>query len=206
MTWIKFLLGNHIKYHLYKIKKEDSIIIKKINDPQIIIILSGTSYIAEKFTNNEISPIAILKTNNTFTINNSNRAIYYKIIPLETTYILNVEPNKIINRKFYMLIYKNKSKNYIVENNKIINTIIKQKNISNRIIQLILTLCLNCGHIRGKNIYIPFSLSNKDIAILTGTSENSVTKIINKLYKSKVIKKIDRKIILLEDIKNLKLE
>ncbi len=204
MRWTKFLITNKIKYNLYKINTKDSIIIKKINHNQVMIILFGISYIAETFINNEICPLAVLKTNNIFTINKSSRPIYYKIIPLTKTYILNIEINKDIDKKLYMLIYKEKLKSYIIEHDTTINTIIRQKNTTNRILQLILILCLKCGQIKGKDIHIPFELSNKNIAILTGTSENTVTKIINKIYKSKIIKKMDHKIVVLDNINNLK--
>lgn len=103
MKWIQFLITNNKRYYIHKINKNDSVIIKKVTTNQIIIILAGTSYVAERFTNREISPLVILTKNSVFTINKLNRDIYYEITPLETTYILNIEENIFQKKK---VIYK----------------------------------------------------------------------------------------------------
>ncbi len=204
MKWTKFLITNQTPYYLHKIDKKDSVIIKTVNTNQIIIVLAGTSYITERFTNKEILPLEILTQNSMFTINKLNRNIYYEITPLETTYILNIEENIFQYKNAYI---PNKIKNnYSKEAYKIINTIIKQKNITNRIIQLILLLLLHRGDIKGTNIHMPFQLSNKNIATLTGTSINTATKVMNKIYKTRIIKKFNKKLISISNVNHVKLE
>nr|YP_009395878.1 global nitrogen transcriptional regulator [Herposiphonia versicolor]ARW64858.1 global nitrogen transcriptional regulator [Herposiphonia versicolor] len=203
MTWINLLIKNQIKHYIYKIPKGDSIILKPSN--QIIIILSGISYMGEIFINKEISPLAILSTNNIFNNNNSNRKVYYKITALETTYLLS------INRKTkntQIIIDQNIAQYYLKtsESYKIINTIMKQKYILNRVTQLLLILCFKFGYIKGDSIFIPFQLSSQNIAILTGTSKNTITKITNKIYKTGIINKIYKNIISISKITNVNLE
>nr|YP_010851111.1 Global nitrogen transcriptional regulator [Aphanocladia stichidiosa]WGH13966.1 Global nitrogen transcriptional regulator [Aphanocladia stichidiosa] len=210
MKWIKFLTNNKIPYYIYKLKKEDFIILNNIKNKNknIIIILSGTIFITKVFPNKESLPIAILNKNNILIKNNKELRIYYKIIALEKTYILTLDLFILKQNKVHTLFRMNILNAYkkTIEQYEVINNIMSQKNIKNRILQLIFNICLRFGQIKNQQIFIPFQLSNKNIAILTGTSTNTVSKIMKKIYNKNIIKNLNKKVIFLDNIFNLDLK
>nr|WGH12781.1 Global nitrogen transcriptional regulator [Echinothamnion sp.] len=210
MKWIKFLTNNKIPYCIYKLKKEDFIILNNRNnkDGNILIILSGCIFVTKVFYNKELLPIVILNKNNIFIKENKELKIYYKLIALEKTYILTLNLSKLNNNQISTLLRINILHAYkkTIEKYESINKIMCQKHIKSRIIQLILTICLQFGKIKNQQIFIPFQLSNKNIAILTGTSENTVSKIIKTIYSKHIIKDLSKKVIILDNILNLNLK
>nr|YP_009393408.1 global nitrogen transcriptional regulator [Symphyocladiella dendroidea]ARW61970.1 global nitrogen transcriptional regulator [Symphyocladiella dendroidea] len=206
MKWIKLLKQNKIPYYIYRLKEEDFIILNK-NNSNIIIILSGIVFITKVFPNKELLPIAILNKHNILIKSNKESKIYYKIVALERAYILTLSEYNL-----------NKSKNILIEINilnsynktigkyEAMNNIMSQKQIKNRILQLIFTICLQFGKVESQKIFIPFKLSNKNIAILTGTSEHTVNKVIRKIYKQGIIKEYNNKVISINNILYLNLK
>nr|YP_010619944.1 Global nitrogen transcriptional regulator [Symphyocladia marchantioides]WAX03957.1 Global nitrogen transcriptional regulator [Symphyocladia marchantioides] len=204
MKWVKILAQNKIPYYIYKIKQEDFIILNK-NNSNIIIILSGILFITKVFPNKESLPIAMLNKHDIFIKNNKEAKIYYKIIALEKAYLLTLNTNNL-----------EKSKNILIKNDilnsykqtvneyEAMNNVMSQKQIKNRILQLIFTICLKFGKIKNQKILIPFKLSNKNIAILTGTSKNTVNKIMREIYQQNIIQEYNNKIIYINNIYNLK--
>nr|YP_010851507.1 Global nitrogen transcriptional regulator [Echinothamnion hookeri]WGH14362.1 Global nitrogen transcriptional regulator [Echinothamnion hookeri] len=203
MKWIKFLTSNKIPYYIYKLKREDFIILN--NNNNIVIILSGTIFITKVFANKELLPIAILNKNNIFIKNNKELKIYHKLVALENTYVLTLDLFIVQQNKVNTLLKINILNAYkkTLEQYEIINNIMSQKNIKNRILQLILNVCLQFGKVKNQQIFIPFQLSNKNIAILTGTSENTVSKIMKQIYNKKIIKNLNKKVIFIDNILNL---
>nr|YP_010619360.1 Global nitrogen transcriptional regulator [Amplisiphonia pacifica]WAX03373.1 Global nitrogen transcriptional regulator [Amplisiphonia pacifica] len=206
MKWIKLLTQNKIPYYIYKLKKEDFIILNK-NTDNIIIILSGIIFITKVFTNKELLPIAILDKHNILITSNKETKTYYKIVSLEKAYILTLNKYNLKKSTTGILIEIELLNNYnkTISNYEAMNNIMSQKKIKNRILQLIFTICLQFGKIESQRILIPFKLSNKNIAILTGTSENTVNKIIKRIYKQGIIKERSNKIISINNILNLNL-
>nr|WGH13769.1 Global nitrogen transcriptional regulator [Lophurella pseudocorticata] len=210
MKWIKFLTNNKIPYYIYKLKTADFIILNNIKhkNNNILIILSGTIFITKVFPNKELLPIAILNKDNILIKNNKELKIYHKLIALEKTYVLTLDlfilkQNK-VNTLFRINILNAYKKT--IEQYEVINNIMSQKNIKNRILQLILNICLRFGQVKNQKIFIPFQLSNKNIAILTGTSENTVSKTMKKIYNKNIIKNLNKKVIFLDNILNLDLK
>lgn len=207
MKWINFLKENKIPYYVYKLNQSDSIIIynKNHNDNKFIIVLYGSIYTVKNFSNQEILPIAILNKNSIFINTSNNHKFYYTLTALEKTYLLTFQSN-ILNREDLSIsldinlveIYKKTLKKY-----EIMNEIISQRYLENRIIQLILSMCIEFGVVKHEGIYIPFTLSQKDIATMTGTTKTTVNKIMQKMYKNGVIKYSNKKIIYIKDIFDL---
>nr|YP_009398136.1 global nitrogen transcriptional regulator [Gredgaria maugeana]ARW67322.1 global nitrogen transcriptional regulator [Gredgaria maugeana] len=210
MKWIKFLARNKIPHYIYKLKQEDCIILNNIKNKNnsILIILSGCIFITKVFPNKEILPIAILHINDIFIEKNKELKIYYKLVALETTYILTFNTSILNKNKISTLLEISIINAYkkTIEKYEAINNIMCQKSIKNRILQLILNISLQFGKVRNQQILIPFQLSNKNIAILTGTSKNTVNKIMRTIYSKSIIKDLDKKIIILDNILNLNLK
>nr|YP_010619554.1 Global nitrogen transcriptional regulator [Xiphosiphonia pinnulata]WAX03567.1 Global nitrogen transcriptional regulator [Xiphosiphonia pinnulata] len=206
MKWIKLLTKNKIPYYIYKIKKEDFIILNK-NNSNAMIILSGIIAITKVFHNKELLPIAILDRNNILIRGSKEAKTYYKIVALEKTYILTLNKD-LLNKSNNILININllNSYNKTIDKYEAMNHIMSQKQIKHRILQLIFTICLQFGKVESQKIFIPFKLSNKNIAILTGTSENTVNKVIRKIYQQGIIKDYSNKVISINNILDLNLK
>nr|ARW60695.1 global nitrogen transcriptional regulator [Polysiphonia sp.] len=209
MKWIKFLTINNIPYYIYKIKKEDSIIISNIkNNNNIIIILCGLAYLTQVFTNQELLPVAILDKNKILFSEAKKQQIYHKLVALDTTYVLSLDEFTLKRSSLSVVlgIHLLESYKQTIHKYELTNTIISQKYIKNRILQLIFTICLQFGEIKNQKILIPFHLSQKNIAILTGTSKNSVSKVMKKISKMNIIKDLDKKMIYINNILQLNLK
>nr|YP_010619749.1 Global nitrogen transcriptional regulator [Tayloriella tenebrosa]WAX03762.1 Global nitrogen transcriptional regulator [Tayloriella tenebrosa] len=204
MKWIKFLTQKKIPYYIYKLQKEDFIILNK-NNSKIIIILSGIIFITKVFPNKELIPVAILDENNILIKSNKEIKTYYKIFALEKTYILTLDEYK-LNESNIIGINLLHGYKKTIGKYEAMNNIISQKQIKNRILQLIFTICLEFGKLKNQKIFIPFKLSNKNIATLTGTSENTVNKVIREIYTEDLIKDISNNIISIKNILNLNLK
>nr|ARW69414.1 global nitrogen transcriptional regulator [Polysiphonia sp.] len=210
MKWIKYLTINKIPYHIYKIKKKDSIILTNVENENnnLLIILCGILYITKVFPNKELLPVAILEKNEIFSQNRKNKDIYYKLTSLETTYVLSIEEHKVKMSNSYISKDINilKSHQKTVYKYELNNEIISQRYTKDRIIQLILIICLQFGKIKNKQLLIPFKLSQKNIAILSGTNKSSVNKTIKKMRTMKILRNVDKKTIYINNLLNLSLK
>lgn len=202
MQWIKFLSSNKTPGYVYKLSKFDYLLIKNSNDNhnKTIIVLYGITCIVKSFSNKEIVPISILSKNNIFTNNNEDREVYYKVIALELTYIITfntiVKTEKLDTSRYYIK---------TLEKYEYMNQIISERKAKKRIFQLILFICLEFGKIEKNFITIPFKLSQKYIAIMTGLSKHTVSKTISNLREADIIKK-DQRTFNVKNILNINLK
>nr|YP_009392365.1 global nitrogen transcriptional regulator [Osmundaria fimbriata]ARW60927.1 global nitrogen transcriptional regulator [Osmundaria fimbriata] len=212
MKWIHFLINCNITYYIYKLNQEDTIImdscLPKIN--KMIIILYGSILCVKIFSNQEVLPIAILNNQNLFKIEElkSYNKFYYQLKALEKTYIITFNSENIYKKKIkkYLLTnilcsYENTLKQY-----EIMSEIISQKYIKKRIFQIILLLLLKFGKINQNRVYLPFKISYKNLASLTGTNKTTVGKIIKQMNRDKIIHYYKKKRICTYNIFNLILE
>nr|YP_009398779.1 global nitrogen transcriptional regulator [Kuetzingia canaliculata]ARW67965.1 global nitrogen transcriptional regulator [Kuetzingia canaliculata] len=192
MKWINFLIGQNIPYYIYKLHKEDTIIVNyyvsQIN--KIILIIDGSIYCVKVFPNKELLPIALLKKNNLFRIEQSKtkQQFYYQLKALKKTYIITFNLNDI---------YKKTSNSFLIDilysyddtlkQYEIMNEIMSQKYIKNRIFQIILLLCLQFGKVNQNKIYLTFKISYRELAILSGTNKTTVSRILKKMNRDKLI-------------------
>lgn len=194
MKWINAFSSSQIKYYIYKLNKGDSIIYSYNSDyNKSLIILNGIIYIIKIFTNQEIIPIAILNTNNIIYLNSlhTTKQNYYKLIAFEKTYIISFNINQLkYQSNTYKLLTSNIIKSYelTLKRYELMNTILMQKNIQNRLIQIILFLSLEFGIVYQQKIIIPFTLSQKNLANITGSNKITINRIIHKLSKQMIIK------------------
>nr|ARW68388.1 global nitrogen transcriptional regulator [Chondria sp. (in: red algae)] len=208
MKWIHSLRNSKLPYYIYKLNKNDSVIIfeKHKNNNEFIIILYGTLYIIKIFKNEKTIPIVILDKNNIFKSNKNNNEFYYKLIALETTYILKT---KIKTTKIYSKINIKLIDSIIESYNKTIKIyesigeVIKQKQTNKRVIQNIFLMLLNFGIMKNKQIYLPFRLSQKHLSLISQTSEGTTSKIIKKTNIKWNIQYSTNKLIQTQDLFNL---
>ena len=206
MEWIKFLTISKIKYHIYKLNKSDTLILHNLENVnnKIIIILYGLIYIVKVFPNKELLPIAILDKNTILINYKKDNQIYYKLVALETTYIISFKednPNHTINTELNNIKYYKKTLKRYEE----MSEIISQRKTKNRIVQLILLIGLKFGIIRNQVILIPFKLSQENIAMMTGLSQNTINKTMKVIYKMGIIEE-NKRIINLSNILNINLK
>lgn len=204
MEWIKFLTISKIKYHIYKLNKSDTLILHNLENVnnKIIIILYGLMYIVKVFPNKELLPIAILDKNTILINYKKDNQIYYKLVALETTYIISFkEENNNIHTELNIIKYYKKTLKRYEE----MSEIISQRKTKNRIVQLILLIGLKFGIIRNQVILIPFKLSQENIAMMTGLSQNSINKTMRVIYEMGIIEE-NKRIINLSNILNINLK
>lgn len=206
MQWIKFFKNYNIPYYVYKLNKEDYILIYNHypNTNKSIIILHGSIYVIKIFTNKETMPLAILNKNNIFTLEekNINYKFYYKLVALEQTYIVSFQLTHFtkIKKNYYLLLKIIKSYNNTLTKYEIMNEILNQKYAKNKIIHLILFLCLEYGIIHKKQIYIPFRVSQRNLAVMTGTNKATINKVMKYICKNIPIKYSSKKNLYIKNI------
>nr|YP_009394013.1 global nitrogen transcriptional regulator [Polysiphonia sertularioides]ARW62575.1 global nitrogen transcriptional regulator [Polysiphonia sertularioides] len=179
MNWIMFFSINTIPYRIYKLKEEDSIVLKSKSNNNIAIILEGIILLVKNFHNKESLPIAVLGGNHIIEQTKTNRS-YYQIIALKETYIIITTKsflysNKI--KKHYLICILDYYRKTLTEYEKTIE-IINQKNIKKRIVLLMLSLFLKFGVFNKSKLTISFTASTKFIAKMIGTKESTVIKIL----------------------------
>nr|YP_009391326.1 global nitrogen transcriptional regulator [Dipterocladia arabiensis]ARW59470.1 global nitrogen transcriptional regulator [Dipterocladia arabiensis] len=210
MKWINNFSNLQISYYIYKLNKGDKIICNnKSNYDKSIIILYGITYLFKTLNNKQIFPLAILNKNNIIHLDkyHVNKKINYQLIAFETTYLISFSYKNITNKTHLnnnLLLKIITSQELTKKNYEIMINILKHKYIKYRIIQLLLLLSLKFGVINEKEIMIPFSLSQKNLAIITESNKITVNKIINELCKKMLIRYSAKKIIYITDIYMLK--
>nr|YP_010171051.1 global nitrogen transcriptional regulator [Chondria tumulosa]QSD57192.1 global nitrogen transcriptional regulator [Chondria tumulosa] len=208
IAWIHSLKNSQIPYCIYKISDKDSIILsnKYKNKNQFIIILYGSLYITKIFKNKQIQPIIILNENNIFHNNKNDNKFYYKLTALEKSYIISIKTNKIkissqISYKLINNIIESYKKTFMTY--QLINEATNEKYIKNRVIKIILLLFSQFGIFNKKKVYLPFKISQKSLAIISGTNPKTISKIINQIRKKSSIFRSNKKLIYIENIFNL---
>nr|YP_009298045.1 global nitrogen transcriptional regulator [Plocamium cartilagineum]AOM67983.1 global nitrogen transcriptional regulator [Plocamium cartilagineum] len=195
MKWINNLSALKIPFYIYKLNINDSIIYirNKHNQNKLNIILHGIIYVIKKFTNKEILTLAILTSNHNININNislKHENYYYEAIAIQDTYIICFKWTDFISKQNFLhntFINVIKSYQNTLYRYETMNQILKHKYIKNRIIQLILFLCIEFGKINNQGIYIPFKISQITIATLVGSNRVTVNKTINQLCNEMLI-------------------
>nr|YP_010155950.1 global nitrogen transcriptional regulator [Cumathamnion serrulatum]QQY85317.1 global nitrogen transcriptional regulator [Cumathamnion serrulatum] len=210
MKWIKTFSNSQITYYIYKLNKGDKILYKPNRIySKSIIVLHGVIYLFKMFQNKDIFPLAILSTNNIINLDYSyDTQHYYTIIALDRAYLISYSlldiKNKIYIKKQILIniIYGQKS---TLKQYELMNQILKHKYTKYRILQLIFLLSLEFGVIHDNKIIIPFSLSQKNLSIITGSNKITINKIMNYLSRKTIIKYSTKKFIYIEDIFSLQL-
>lgn len=206
MEWINNFSKTQISYYLYKLKTYDSII--HFNDSlknKHIIILEGTVCIFRVFDNKKTFFIGIINKNHMLNLEtiNKNLGSCYKIIALNTTYVISFSMNikSCTNPKIFFNIIK--AQILTTRKYEIINCILKQQYYKYRIIQIILFLFLEFGTIKNKQIKLAFQFSQRELALISGVNKNQINQVINLLINQKIIQLSSHKTIHLYNIYRL---
>nr|YP_009395264.1 global nitrogen transcriptional regulator [Bryothamnion seaforthii]ARW64032.1 global nitrogen transcriptional regulator [Bryothamnion seaforthii] len=213
MKWLSFLSSQKIPYYVYKLNREDSIIIHKysLETNQSIIVAYGSIYVSKIFTNTETLPIALLGKNSIFIKenNNINNEFYYQLTALETTYIISFKEDDlkgIVKFRINLIGILISSYKKTIEEYEAMNQVMCQRYLKNRIYQLILLICLKFGIISDTKIQIPFQVSNKHIATITGTNTTNISKLLRNISKNLFIKISNKKKIYINNIFEIRLK
>lgn len=183
MRWINLLNNCKIPYSTYKLNKNDSIIICNNNSDYLTIILHGSIYIIKIFDNKKVIPIVILNKNSLFNTKDINNRFYYKLIALERTYILTVKIENKSKLSSELMVNIIESYRKTLYSYQMMNETMKQKHKKNKIIQMILFLLFEFGIIHQTQIQLPFKVSQKNLAKITGINKKTINQIINTINK-----------------------
>lgn len=212
MKWLNKLEDYNLSFKVKIIYKNDCIIAdKNLDEHKILVILDGFMQKIKTFTNGETITLKLLYSTDVFT--NTYIEIrspclktnyYYKFKALTDTIII------VLNRKeLDKKTKKHYSKSFLLheiyhyENNDILK-ILAHQNIAKRIIQLLLILTQHFGKVRKDKIYIPFNLSQNNIANIVGSQRVTVNRIMNK-FKPNILYYDDKQIIIFNIIQLIQL-
>nr|CRF40206.1 Global nitrogen transcriptional regulator [Laurencia snackeyi] len=185
MRWINLLNNSKIPYNIYKLNTNDSTIVcKKYNNQNYsTIILHGSIYIIKVFENKKTIPIVILNKNSLFNTKDITNEFYYQLIALERTYILTVKIDNTNKLSSELMINIIESYRKTLNSYQIINETMNQKHRKNRVMQMILFLLFEFGIVNQKQIQLPFKVSQRNLAKITGTNKKTINQIINNISK-----------------------
>nr|UEQ12010.1 global nitrogen transcriptional regulator [Kumanoa mahlacensis] len=181
--------------HLYKLNIGDSLIIHRENNKNLYLILEGVIVLSKAFTNKEILSMGIFSWQDVIMTNFgklSSPNYFYKIQAICSTYLISVNRKNIT---FTQKIIHIKSKQTSIKYQNMIE-ILAHKNIKNRFVQLLLTLCDTCSTINKNHIEIQLSLSKTIIATILGSNRNTINQLIQEMQKKRLICYAKNKIII----------
>lgn len=194
MKWISYLKKAKIPFKLYKLNTQDSIILgQNYKNSKIFITLEGFIYLAKVFSNKEIKCISLLTKHRiikTQDIEQNNKTYYYKAVAIRSSDILSIHIDQIIYKTpntNSLLATINRFYNYTLRDYETTASILTQKNIKARLIQLLLTLSEEFGKINKHSITIPICFSHETLSKILGTNRVTVTRTLNKLQKEQLI-------------------
>lgn len=202
MRWIKELENCNISFQIHVLQKQDSIFIKnKHRDKNIMHVLDGFIKLVQIFTNNEKICLRLICKNQTVDskmLNNKSQQkhYYYLLVAITETAIVTI-PSK----EFYTKTKRNKgtflflqAENQCKKNEMI--SILSHKNTKKRVIQLIIILVKQFGHIKKSKIIVPFDLTHQLIATIVGSQRTTVNKIMSTLKQKEIISYGNKNIII----------
>lgn len=205
MAWINNLSKANIPFTVYKLDKEDSLVYSNnVHSNQILIIIHGIINATHVYKNHAIIPLTILSTGHILsTVNKShNIQSYYKYTALKTTYIVSFSKKKInvTNNQFDLYIDMLNAYHLTLQQYKTMKYIFIEKEIKYRLIKLIIFLFNEFGIVQEAYIALPFSIKQKDLAVIIGSNTVTINKIIQELSKELLIRYTYRKKIYINNI------
>nr|YP_009391736.1 global nitrogen transcriptional regulator [Laurenciella marilzae]ARW59880.1 global nitrogen transcriptional regulator [Laurenciella marilzae] len=205
MKWINLLNNCKIPYYIYKLHKNDSTIIcSKYNSKNTLtIVLHGSIYIIKIFSNKKIIPTVILNKDSIFNIANVSNQFYYQLIALEKTYILTIKVQNLQKLNNQLMIHLIESYKNTLNSYQIMNETTNQKFRKNQVLQTILYLFFEFGIVNKKQIQLPFKISLKNLANITGMNQETISKIIKEINNKSNISYCKKKSIHINNIFNL---
>nr|YP_009314408.1 Global nitrogen transcriptional regulator [Liagora harveyana]SCW22662.1 Global nitrogen transcriptional regulator [Liagora harveyana] len=199
-------MNKHKMYHrkpsIHKLEPGDVLIIYP-NDKNIYIIAQGILIMSRLFSNGERFSSDLIHTGYMIKDMFKNNRIYnycYEMTAVSPTYIINISKrSEHSNKQYGVDHYHNKT---LPKTS--FSSLWAQKNIRNRIIHLLLILSEITGYEDNYSlsINIDLQLSYQLIATITGSTRNTVSKMIKQMEKDNIIVYNNKKIIIY-DLLNL---
>lgn len=183
MTWINKLSKANVAFAIYKLNQEDSLIYSdSLYSNQILIIIHGIINVTHICKNHTIIPLTILFQGHMLSISNKpyHTQSYYKYTAINTTYIasfpkanLNYITNTLSISLDIFNAYHLTIQQYIT-----MKHIFIEKEIKYRLLKFIIFLLNKFGIIQQTCISLPFSIKQKDLAIILGSSTVTINTIL----------------------------
>nr|YP_009027626.1 hypothetical chloroplast protein 28 [Neoporphyra perforata]AGV01109.1 hypothetical chloroplast protein 28 [Neoporphyra perforata]AHB35120.1 hypothetical chloroplast protein 28 [Neoporphyra perforata]AHB35329.1 hypothetical chloroplast protein 28 [Neoporphyra perforata]AIA19491.1 hypothetical protein [Neoporphyra perforata]AIA19700.1 hypothetical protein [Neoporphyra perforata] len=196
--WLLFFNSNKIDYQLFLLNPNDVILFN--SSSRLYIILLGSFIITKVFKSKHRITLNLLTSGDTFgQLELENNNFYYEAKAIGKTEVACINYDTIIqacinypsfNMFFFNhLISRSEKTYYFIE-------IISHKSITSRLVSLLLLLAEQNGTQSNNGIILKFSVTHKMLAQIVGSSRVSVTRILSKLLKAKLISMQKKKIVI----------
>nr|YP_010988222.1 global nitrogen transcriptional regulator [Rhodochorton tenue]WOK79418.1 global nitrogen transcriptional regulator [Rhodochorton tenue] len=188
-------LGSSISVnYIYKMKPNDYLILYH-GDNKVYSVIEGTLIVNKCFSNNEMFTTNIVSVGGIispcfYSLPTNN--YFYMIEAISISYIIGLSYKKnseknlcyVYNRSSYISPYSYHD----------IEEVLIHKTVKHRLIHLLLVLSQMCGVKHGNKVYLKVILSYKTLSCITGTSENTISKLIRYLTIIDLIKYREKRI------------
>nr|YP_009314203.1 Global nitrogen transcriptional regulator [Izziella formosana]SCW22457.1 Global nitrogen transcriptional regulator [Izziella formosana] len=185
---------DQVKPSIYKLKPGDLLVIYP-NDHNLYVVVQGLMVVNKLFSNGEKFSLDLIQTGYVIKKMFKPKTRYnycYEITPLELTYIINISgTEKYLSQQYYRHYFSDDTHSRIS-----FTGLYAQKNIKNRIIHLLLLLSEVTGHTIKTSLILHIELPYKLIATITGSTRNTVSKIINQMEADHILSYYSRQIII----------
>nr|AIA21371.1 hypothetical protein [Pyropia kanakaensis] len=195
--WLLFFNRHEIDYQLFSLSPNDVVLFD--SSSRLYIILIGSLIITKVFKNTHKITLNLLTTGDTFgQLELIDDSFYYEAQAISKTTIACIHYNTIIRacnnyppfNLFFVnhLLYRSGRVNHFIE-------IVSHKNITSRLVSLLLLLAEQNGTQGSNGIVLNFTVTHKILAQIIGSSRVSVTRILSELLKTKLISIQKKKIV-----------
>lgn len=177
--------------YVYKMKPNDSLILHRESN-NVYYVIEGILMIHKCFSNEEIFTTSIIGANGIIAPDfppSSTNNYFYIIEALSISYLINnIRPN---------IIYQNSNINNtanIVYHS--MEEVLIHKTVKNRLIHVLLKLSEICGVECGNKVSLEVQLSYQTLSCMTGTSKNTIRKLVNSLIQHNIIEYHSERIVI----------
>lgn len=182
--------------YVYKMKPNDYLILYH-GDNKVYSVIEGTLIIYKCFSNNEMFTTNIVGVGGIISpcfYSSPTNNYFYMIEAISISYIIGLSYKK-NNEKNLCYAYHRPSyiSPYSYYN---IGEILIHKTVKHRLIHLLLVLSQMCGVKHGHKVYLKVILSYQTLSCITGTSKNTISKLIKYLTIIELIEYREKRIII----------
>ena len=168
--------------YVYKMKPNDSLILHR-ESSNAYSVIEGILIIHKCFSNNEIFTTSIIGTNGVIAPDfppSSTNNYFYIIEALSISYLI----NKTRQNMIYQSSNINNVANMVYHS---MEEVLIHKTVKNRLIHVLLKLSEICGVECGNKIVLEVQLSYQTLSCITGTSKNTIRKLVKSLIQNNLI-------------------
>lgn len=183
----------------YQLQVGDAIVIHPDNNYNSYFLIKGSLLMSKTFSNKEIVGLNILSKSTVINLQYEDSCksnYYYKLEALVTTYILSFPKYSQIE-SYLVTIYHLHA---VDQSFNLLEVFIHRK-VKSRLVHLLLVISQLFGLISQQYIKIDLVLSHSNLAVLTGTNTNTISKLLKELQHNKLIFYKHKKFIIYDPIK-----